>query len=287
MLKVKNLQKRYGDFQLDCSLTVRPGRVTGLVGRNGSGKSTTFKAVLGLIRPDGGTVRCFGKDPQEFSAADRAKIGVVLPDSGFSGYLRGRDVVAILRELYPRFDQDFFIQQAQHMQLSLDVPLKEFSTGMRAKFKFLVALSHRARLLVLDEPTAGLDVVARDEILDLLRRYLEEDAQRSILISSHISSDLESLCDDFYLIDSGRIILHEDTDVLLSDYAFLKVSADDFADLDQQYILQAQETDYGYCCLTRQKQYYHENYPQIVIEPGSIDKIMSMAATSATQKEVK
>lgn len=287
MLKVKNLQKRYGDFQLDCSLTVRPGRVTGLVGRNGSGKSTTFKAVLGLIRPDGGTVRCFGKDPQDFSAADRAKIGVVLPDSGFSGYLRGRDVVAILRELYPRFDQDFFLTQAQRMQLSLDVPLKEFSTGMRAKLKFLVALSHRARLLVLDEPTAGLDVVARDEILDLLRRYLEEDAQRSILISSHISSDLESLCDDFYLIDRGRIILHEDTDVLLSDYAFLKVSADEFANFDQQYILQTQETDYGYCCLTRQKQYYHENYPQIVIEPGSIDKIMSMAAISATQKEAK
>ena len=287
MLKVKNLQKRYDDFQLDCSLTVRPGRVTGLVGRNGSGKSTTFKVVLGLIRPDGGTVRCFGKDPQEFSAADRAKIGVVLPDSGFSGYLRGRDVVAILRELYPRFDQDFFLTQAQRMQLSLDVPLKEFSTGMRAKLKFLVALSHRARLLVLDEPTAGLDVVARDEILDLLRRYLEEDVQRSILISSHISSDLESLCDDFYLIDRGRIILHEDTDVLLSDYAFLKVSADEFANLDQQYILQTQETDYGYCCLTRQKQYYHENYPQIVIEPGSIDKIMSMAATSAAQKEAK
>ena len=150
-----------------------------------------------------------------------------------------------------------------------------------------MALSHRARLLVLDEPTAGLDVVARDEMLDLLRRYLEEDAQRSILISSHISSDLESLCDDFYLIDRGRIILHEDTDVLLSDYAFLKVSADEFANLDQQYILQTQETDYGYCCLTRQKQYYHENYPQIVIEPGSIDKIMSMAATSATQKEAK
>ena len=287
MLKVKNLQKRYGDFQLDCSLTVRPGRVTGLVGRNGSGKSTTFKAVLGLIRPDGGTVRCFGKDPQEFSAADRAKIGVVLPDSGFSGYLRGHDVVAILRELYPRFDQDFFLTQAQRMQLPLDVPLKEFSTGMRAKLKFLVALSHRARLLVLDEPTAGLDVVARDEILDLLRRYLEEDVQRSILISSHISSDLESLCDDFYLIDRGRIILHEDTDVLLSDYAFLKVSADDFVNLDQQYILQTQETDYGYHCLTRQKQYYHENYPQIEIEPGSIDKIMSMAATSATQKEAK
>ena len=102
-----------------------------------------------------------------------------------------------------------------------------------------------------------------------------------------MSSDLESLCDDFYLIDRGRIILHEDTDVLLSDYAFLKVSADEFADLDQQYILQTQETDYGYCCLTRQKQYYHENYPQIVIEPGSIDKIMSMAAKSAVKKEAK
>ena len=121
MLKVKNLQKRYGDFQLDCSLMVRPGRVTGLVGRNGSGKSTTFKAVLGLIRPDGGTVRCFGKDPQEFSAADRAKIGVVLPDSGFSGYLRGRDVVADSGATYAaaarRATQRIFNRYARQIQV--------------------------------------------------------------------------------------------------------------------------------------------------------------------------
>lgn len=114
-------------------------------------------------------------------------------------------------------------------------------------------------MLILDEPTAGLDVIARDELLEMLREFMEKDEERSILISSHISGDLETLCDDLYMIHSGKIIMHEDTDVLLSDYALLKVDSEQYTSMDKQYILRTKEESYGYSCLTNQKQYYMDN----------------------------
>ena len=147
---------------------------------------------------------------------------------------------------------------------------------MKAKLKVLAAISHNPRLLILDEPTAGLDVVARDELLDMLRTFMEQDEQRSILISSHISSDLETMCDDLYMIHDGRIILHEDTDVLLSDYALLKVNEEQYRRLDTQYLLCSRKESYGYSCLTNQKQFYLENYPEIAVEKGSIDNVVTM-----------
>ena len=146
---------------------------------------------------------------------------------------------------------------------------------MNRKLQILAALSHDAKLLILDEPTAGLDVVAREQILNMLREYMETP-DRSILISSHISSDLESLCDDFYMIHAGKIILHEDTDVLLSDYAVLKVAEEEYEKLDQQYLIKIRKEAYGYRCLTNQKQFYMENYPDVVIENGKIDDLVVM-----------
>ena len=147
---------------------------------------------------------------------------------------------------------------------------------MKAKLKILTALSHQADLLILDEPTAGLDVIARDELLNLLREYMEEDDSRSILISSHISSDLEGLCDDLYMIHDGHIVLHEETDVLLSEYGLLKVSAAQYEKLDKQYLLRIKKESYGYSCLTAEKSFYEENYPDIAIEKGNIDEMITM-----------
>ena len=205
MLKISHLQKHYRGFSLDCSMEVQPGMITGLIGRNGSGKSTTFKALLGLIHPDGGEIEVFGKKAEELRPEDKQKLGVVFADSGFS-----------------------------------------------------------------------LDVIARDEVLNMLREYMEENESSSILISSHISSDLESLCDDFYMIHAGKIILHEDTDVLLSDYAVLKVAEEEYEKLDQQYLIKIRKEAYGYRCLTNQKQFYMENYPDVVIENGKIDDLVVM-----------
>lgn len=276
MLKVEQLKKHYDNFSLDCSLQLMPGYVTGLIGQNGSGKSTTFKAILGLILTDGGNITIFGKDVKDFNTKDKEKLGVVLSDAGFSDYLKIKDIIPILQNMYSQFDQSLFIEQVQRFQLPMDKQIKEFSTGMKAKLKVIVAISHNAKILILDEPTAGLDVIARDELLEMLREFLEKDEERSILISSHISSDLEALCDDLYMIHDGKIILHEDTDVLLSDYALLKVDLKQYDELDKQFVLCTKKENYGYCCLTNQKQYYIENYPKIAIEKGTIDEVITM-----------
>lgn len=276
MLRIKQLKKRYGDFALDCSMEVESGRITGLIGKNGAGKSTTFKAALGLIHRDGGQIEMFGKDIAELTAQDKQKLGVVLSDSGFSGYLSIQDITYILRHMYEGYEHDWFVQQCEHFELPLDKVVKDFSTGMQAKLKLLIAMCHNAELLILDEPTAGLDVIARDELLDMMRGYLEQDESRSILISSHISRDLESLCDDFYMIHNGNIILHEETDILLSDYAVLKVNEAVYEKLDKQYLLKCKKESYGYCCFTNQRQYYLDNYPDIVLEKGNMDDVMIM-----------
>ena len=283
MLKVEHLKKQYDNFSLDCSLELVPGCVTGLIGQNGAGKSTTFKAILGLISTDGGNITILGKDIKDFTAKDKEDLGVVLSDSGFSGYLKIKDIIPVLQNMYTKFDTSFFMEQVQRFQLPMNKQIKDFSTGMKAKFKVLVAISHNAKLLILDEPTAGLDVIARDELLEMLREFMEKDEERSILISSHISSDLETLCDTLYMIHDGKIILHEDTDVLLSDYALLKVDAEQYRELDKQFILRTKKEAYGYSCLTNQKQYYMENYPKIVIEKGTIDEVITMMIRGAEQ----
>ncbi len=273
MLEIDHLSKNYKDFHLNCSLKVLPGRITGLIGANGAGKSTTFKAALGLIRADGGKITLLGKDSRAVTAADRKRLGVVLSDSGFSGYLNVKDLVPVMARLYDGFDREEFLGKCRKAGLPLDKKIKEFSTGMKAKLKLLAAISHGAQLLILDEPTAGLDVVARDELLTMLREFMEE-GDRGILISSHISPDLENLCDDVYMIHEGNIVLHEDMDVLMGEYAVLKVSDKQYASLDRQYILRQKKEEYGYLCLTDQRRFYLENAPGVVVEKSTLDELI-------------
>lgn len=276
MVKLDDVTKHYKDFTLRSSLEVQPGRITGLIGENGAGKSTTFKAILGLIRTDGGTISVFGKDAASLTNADRADIGVVLSNSGYSEWLCVKDIIPIQAALYKNFDRQRFTDMCAKFALPLDKQIKEFSTGMKAKLKCICATTHGARLLILDEPTAGLDVVAREDVLDMLRSYMEEDAERAILISSHISSDLESLCDDFYMIHDGAIVLHEETDTLLSSYGILKMDEAQYEKLDKQYILKTRKEKYSIECLTNQRQFYQENFPDITVEKSSIDELIMM-----------
>lgn len=275
LIKLENLEKQYPQFHLNCSLEVPEGRVTGLIGPNGAGKSTTFKAILGLIYPDGGTLELFEKPSGQLSVRAREKMGVVLADSGFSGYLCIKDLIPVMAHLYTDFQKEHFLEKCKKFELPLDKKIKDFSTGMKAKLKVLAAMSHNAKLLILDEPTSGLDVLAREEILDMLREYMIP-GDRSILISSHISSDLEGLCDDFYLIDQGRIVMHEETDVLLSEYGLLKVTEEQYEALDKTWLLRRKKELYGYSCLTSQKQFYEENVPGIAIEKGTIDEVITV-----------
>ena len=275
MLKLENVRKQYPGFLLDCSLEVPEGYITGLIGQNGAGKTTTFKAILDLISVDSGKITVMGKDHQELNQKDREKIGVVLAGSSFYDGLNVRQIASVMEQMYPQFSGGEFLKLCGRFGLPGDKKLREFSTGMSAKLKLLTAISHNPRLLILDEPTAGLDVVARGEILDMLRTYME-DGTRSILISSHISSDLEGLCDDLYMIHGGKVILHEETDVLLNNYALLKVSEAQYRRLERMNLLSVKKESYGYNCLTRHGQFFLENYPDMVVETGSMDNVIMM-----------
>lgn len=275
LIRLENVEKHYSGFCLNCSMEVPEGNVTALIGPNGAGKGTTFKAVLGLIFPDRGTVEVFGKPAEKMTKEDREKLGIVLPNACFSEYLCLEDLIPIFSRLYSRFEEKDFLNRCSSFGLPMKKRIRELSTGMKAKLKILIAMSHNAKLLILDEPTAGLDVLAREEVLDMLREYMIP-GDRSILISSHISTDLEGLCDDFYLIDNGTIVMHEETDTLLGNYGLLKVTEEQYRALDKSRILKKKRESFGYSLLTDQKQYYQENMPGIAVEKGSIDEVITM-----------
>ena len=233
--------------------------ITGLAGKNGAGKSTTFKAILGLIRADGGEVEVFGKKAADLRTEDREQMGVVLSDSGISEYLAVEDLIPVMKNLYTKFDEKSFRERCERFDLPYHKKIKEFSTGMKRKLQINLALSHEAKLL----------------ILDMLREYMEP-GDRSILISSHIATDLEGFCDDIYLINDGKIVLHEDTDVLLGKYGVLKVTEEQYWKIDRKYIIAVRKEEYGYRCLTNEKQFYLENYPDIVVEKSGIDELILM-----------
>lgn len=275
MLKMTSVKKNYKDFTLDCTLEIKSGYVTGLVGRNGAGKTTAFKSVLGLVSVDGGEIEILGKKLSDFKSKDKEKIGVLLSDSGFSGELKVKDIIPVLSAVYSQFDKEDFLKKCKQMKLPLNKKIKEFSTGMKARLKLIIAITHNADLLILDEPTAGMDVMAREDIIDMLREYMEQ-GERAILISSHISGDLEGLCDDIYMIDNGKIILHQDTDVILSSYGILKLRDEEYRNLDKPHILKIKKENFGVSCLTDEKQFYLDNYPGIVVERGGIDSVITM-----------
>ncbi len=275
LIQLQDVTKSYMQFKLHCSMELKEGYITGLIGLNGAGKSTTFKAILGLLTPDSGEVTVFGHEPGQLTQEDRENMGVVLADSGFSGWLTVADIMAIQAAMYRHFDKNSFRDKCEQFQIPLNKQIKEFSTGTRAKLKLLIALSHDAKLLILDEPTAGLDVVARDELLDMMRDYMETP-NRGILISSHIAGDLEGLCDDIYMLEKGEVILHEDTDVLLNEYGVLKVTNEQYADMDKNYIVRRKKENWGWQLLTDQKQYYQENARGLAIEKSGIDEVILM-----------
>ena len=275
LVQLEHVMKEYGSFALELNMQIPENQIIGLIGANGAGKSTTFKLMIGLIRPDQGNAEVFGRNAAELGAEEKQKIGVVFSDSGFSEYLRVQQLIPVMKRFYPDFQEKEFCKRCERFKIPLNKQIKDFSTGMKAKLNVLLALSHDSRLLLLDEPTAGLDVVAREEILDLLREYMEIPG-RTIVISSHISGDLEHFCDDLYMIHEGKIVLHEETDRILEEYGFLKVSEQEYEVLDKEYLLRVRKESFGYSCLTDQKKYYLENYPGLVVEKGSVDEVISM-----------
>ena len=270
MIEIEHLVKQYNDFRLEISMNIPDNRVVGIIGKNGCGKSTTIKAILGLIKPTSGSVLVFGREARTLSPRDKERIGAALSDSMISAQLSVEDVVAVLRAMYRDFDEPFFREMCGKLNLPMKKQLKDFSTGMKAKVKVLTAISHKAALLILDEPTAGLDVEARNEIIGTIKEYVASN-HCSVLITSHISSDLEGLCEEFYLFSGGRILLHETADNIGEHYGTVQVPFEMFESLDRNCVVGYKKETFGYACITNDRDYFEKNHPEIKVKPASVD----------------
>ena len=241
-IEITNLTKSYDGFRLDgLNLTLPSGCIMGLIGENGAGKSTTIKLILGMIHKDGGTVRILGQDS---GALNKEEIGVVLDEVGMPEFLNVRQIGNVMKHTFRTWDAAEFARLTAQFSLPENKPFKQFSRGMKMKTGIAVALSHGSKLLLLDEATAGLDPVARDEVVELLSEFTRAE-DHSVLISSHIVSDLEKLCDYVAFLHKGKLLLCKEKDALLAEYGIVRGSAEQLRAIPESAVLHKKETAYG------------------------------------------
>jgi len=244
-LEVKGLTKAYKDFKLDdVTFTLPSGCIMGLVGENGAGKSTTIKLILDMIEKDSGSVTILGRDNQDNIRLTKEDIGVVLDEVGIPEQLNARQVEKVMKCTFRNWESETFWNLLKKFDIPTDKKFGEFSKGMKMKIGIAVAMSHGSRLLILDEATAGLDPVARDEVVEMFYDFTR-DEDHSILISSHIVSDLERLCDYIAFLHKGKILLCEEKDLLLEEYGVIHCNADYLEQLDPEGIKHSKITSYG------------------------------------------
>ena len=273
-IEIKNVTKKYDGFLLDkISFDVPAGSIVGLIGENGAGKTTTIKSILNIIKSEG-TVKIFNKDINRNEKEIKQDLGVVLDDSFLSTYLTPKYINSVMKEFYKNWDEEKYNKLLKQFGLPSDKLIKDFSSGMKMKLKIATAISHNPKLLILDEPTSGLDPVVRNEILDIFRKYIEEDETRSILLSSHITTDLEHISDYIIFIDRGKTILNIPTNELLENYGIIKCSKEEFAKISEDDYISYRKSKYQYEVLTSDKNKIKKKYNISSIDKPSIEDIM-------------
>lgn len=269
---IRGLCKHYEDFSLEnLNLTVPTGTIVGFVGENGAGKTTTLKAIFGAIRTDGGSIEVLGcTDPDRL---DKSQIGVVMEDSFFYETLTPRQVNSIMKSLQPGWDSAEFARLLHDYQLPEKKLIKDMSKGMRMKFRLATALAHKPKLLILDEATSGLDPVVRGEVLDYLRDYIQDESH-SVLMSSHITSDLEKVADSIAYLHKGRLLFQMDRDELLEKYGVLRCSPEQLEVLDNRLKVATRKTGFTCETLVNDAAAARRALPDAVIDRASIEDIM-------------
>lgn len=273
ILQVTNLTKQYADFKLDdVSFSLPKGTIMGLIGENGAGKSTMIHAILDLIHKDEGTVTFWG---QKLSASKQYKedIGVVFDDINFYGTLTPAQVGKISRAAYKQWDQDQYQNYLRRFQLPMDKEIKTLSKGMKMKLSMAVALSHKPKLLILDEATSGLDPVMRDDLLDVFLEFVQ-DENHSILMSSHITTDLEKVADYITFVHQGKLLFCKTKDELRYHYGIIRCGAATFNQIDQADILTYRKDDYQWNVLVPDKEKARRKYKSAVVDDATIDDIL-------------
>ncbi len=274
ILSVERLTKRYSDFCLDnVSLSVPYGSVVGLVGENGAGKSTLIKIILGLANKNEGDVTIFNVSRDNLNKQLNEKIGVVFDDCNLPGNYTTTNLNKVLRTMYLSWDETMYYRMLNDLSIPLKKKIKNFSKGMKMKLSIIISFCHKSQFLILDESTSGLDPVARDEILNLLLEFVQ-DEKNAILLSSHITSDLEKIADYIAFIHKGKIMFQLEKDSLLYQYGLIKCTDKEFEEIDREDVIRYRKLDYETQVLIADKEKVQSKYPSLMIAPVTIDEIM-------------
>ncbi|MCM1327018.1 MAG: ABC transporter ATP-binding protein [Lachnoclostridium sp.] len=295
IIEVKNITKDYGDFKLDnISFSVSKGSVCGFIGQNGAGKTTTIQIILDAINKDAGEIYLFGESTEKDSAALRENIGVVFDEMGFHDFLTARQINTIMKNIYKNWDEKKYFEYLKLFSLPTRKACGSFSRGMRMKLQIATALSHEAKLLIMDEPTSGLDPIVRNEMLQIFHEYVMQD-DHTILLSSHITGDLEKLADEVVFIDGGKIVLKGNKEKILERHGILQCKKEELKKIDKSLIvatdiatdisnLSSRETEQEPAAKLERKTEVKvlindritakEKYPEMTIEPAGLEEIM-------------
>ena len=269
-IELKNVTRVYPKFSLqDVSFSVPCGSVVGFIGENGAGKSTTIKAILGLLKKGEGEITVLGENASELSPETKEKIGVVFDGLVFPPNLNAKQLDRVMSGIYKTWESDTFLAYLKRFELPLDKKFKTFSRGMEMRLSIAAALSHKAQLLVLDEPTSGLDPIMRSEILDIFLEFMQDETH-SILISTHITSDLEHIADYICFIHKGRIVFTEERNEMLEKHRILKCTDEELERIDKADIIGMRKGRYSNEVLTKAA----DKYPDITADTPSIEEIM-------------
>lgn len=274
VLELLDVTKCYEDFKLDqVSFQVPKGCICGFIGQNGAGKTTTIQLILDIIKRDGGSIQVFGQDMREKGPALKEKIGVVFDEMGFHEFLTPREINSIMKNIYTNWQEALFFDYLKRFSLPSKKRCGSFSRGMRMKLQIAVALSHEAELLIMDEPTSGLDPIVRNEMLQIFQEFVLEE-NHTILLSSHITGDLERIADIVVFINRGKIILWGDKNEILESHGLIKCKKEDLERIDKEDIVSVRQSAFCTEVLVSDKNKCKQKYGSMIMEQTTLEEIM-------------
>lgn len=273
-VEIRNLKKNYSDFNLEIDkLNIPSGEVIGLIGENGAGKTTLIKLILNAINKESGEIKIFNKRLDDYENIIKEDIGVVLDNSFFPETLNPQNIDSIMKDIYKNWDSELFYKYLSDFNIKRNQILKSMSKGMRKKVEIAASLSHHPKLLILDEATSGLDPVVRNEILDIFLNFMEDD-EHTIILSTHITSDLEHIADRIVFINNGKIVLESDCDEIMDNYAILKCDLDKFDKIDKNDIISFKKNKYDYEILIKDKEKCKKKYTDFIVDKITLENLM-------------
>lgn len=273
-IEISNLEKKYKNFKLgSIDLNIPSGMIVGLIGENGAGKTTLIKSILNIIKVDNGSIKIFDKDISKYDELVKEDIGVVLDNMFFPEILSPKNINSIMQDIYKNWDRDLFYDYLEKFGINDNQQLKTMSKGMRKKVEIATALAHKPKLLIMDEATSGLDPVVRNEILDIFLDFIQNE-ENTVVLSSHITSDLEEIADQIVFIDSGKIILNKNKDEILDNYGILKCDIDSFFKIDHDDIIKYRKTKYSYEILVSDKKKIKKKYKDCIVDNVTLEDLM-------------